>query len=799
MLTWQAPAQVSDRVASVSAGTAQTGQPLTIHATLLQPQLVARVELAYRRFGETTFGRIEMTVTGNDAAATIPGTAVSPPFVEYYLLLSLHTPGPEETYPVENAAQQPLRAAVSEPAEAQRLVILSPEPGERVRAADLLISFSLINFDSTLDPSRTVVIVDAEDVSARAVVSGDLVVLRPGEGGAASAEGTHALRIEVYDRSGKLLERAATSFATAPGGLIGAPAGPHWTTASSVILETRNENISDVSTPYNRATLAASGQYEQYRVRGRLYLTNEEEEERQPQNRYLIAAEAPWLALSYGDAYPAFPSLVMNGKRVRGFNGSLTLGAFNLDVAKGEITRSVASDTVKTFPASSLAAEQSADPSGAYGLYNASTNTWAKFLYGTFSRDLLAVRPSFGRRDDSHMGFTYLKSTDDMGSIRFGTRPEENLVVGTDMLLLFDRRNIELSGEAAFSATNRDITNGTFDNARIDSIFGEYSEAARKRIRDIRDIVSRFITVNENLVPLNARHMPTLAYEGSLGLNYLANNFRFTYLRRGESYESFGQSFLRTDVAGFNLNDRVRLANSRLFLSGGFERLTDNTAQSKAATTAMTTANAGLSYFPGTDIPNMTLAYVHASNANDLPHADTVYAVDDGTDRVIVQLGKEFPYLGGRQSASLSVSTSTRDDRTARDFDTKNTSVILSDAATWPYQLQTLLSLSVNASTFGTSGGTFGGAGLPSQSLSYTTLTANARWTTLENRLFLTAALSPTFGDIERTVVEGGAQYSLMPNISIATNLSCYFNSKLFGTAVLTNDVIWSIVLRADM
>src|SRR5690349_6511409 len=218
LLTGRSGAQVSGRIASVTTGLGQTGVPLTVTARLLQPELVARVEVAYRRFGETTFGRVEMTLTGNDASATIPGTAVAPPFVEFYILISLRTPGPEETYPVENAAQQPLRVSVTEPEQPKLLVLLSPEPGERVRAADLLVSFSLINFDSTLDRTKTAVFIDGDDLSARAVVSGDLVVLKPDVTGAAGAEGSHTLRIELYNRSGEVIEKTTASFSTLPGG-----------------------------------------------------------------------------------------------------------------------------------------------------------------------------------------------------------------------------------------------------------------------------------------------------------------------------------------------------------------------------------------------------------------------------------------------------------------------------------------------------------------------------------------------------------------------------------------------------
>jgi hypothetical protein len=430
-------------------------------------------------------------------------------------------------------------------------------------------------------------------------------------------------------------------------------------------------------------------------------------------------------------------------------------------------------------------------------LYNpaSSPQRWAEFTSGTFNRDITVLRPSFGR-ENARIGFSVLKSSDDPASIRYGVRPEENLVAGSDLVLRFDRRNIELTGQAAISATNRDISRGTFSDAQIDSIYKDptYSEDYRNRVRRTRDQISRFITVNENLVPLAAKDLTTLAYEGALALNYFDNSFRFGYVRRGESFESFGQPFLRTDVRGYNLSDRIRLMEQKLFLSGGYEFLKDNTANTKASTTGSTTANVGISYFPRSEFPDVTLAYLLASNVNDRDLSDGIYAIDDRTDRFLIQLAKEFTF-GVRHNAVLSVSTSTRDDHTVKNLDTRNTTVSLSNNSTYAIPLQTTVSLVVNSSKFVTA---FSGSPLET-TVSYTTLSASAQYRLADDRLRLSGSLSPTFGDIQRVLVDAAAQYYFMRNLSAQTQLFLYFNNKLFGTASPTNDTIWSLILRLDV
>jgi len=797
-----ATAQISDRISGVAAGTGTAGQPLTIRAELVQPASIDRIELAYRQFGENTYRRMEMAVSGNTASVTLPGTSVSPPFVEYYFILTIrNSTAPPETYPIENAEQQPLKVLVQEQASIlNRAVILSPEQNEEVQASDVLISFSLINFDSTLDRSSIKVSIDGRDISSGAVISGDLVVDRPDNISAPLESGSHRLSLELRNTQGEVLERDVLDFvvrspeSTAPS----AQGEPHWTYGGSAELETRNENIQDVSTPYNRATLSARAQYSDFRILGNLHVTDEEKADRQPQDRFFIGGESPWLKLGYGDSYPVFPDLLMNGKRVRGLTGSLSLGTFNLDVAEGSIVRKIDGDTIKTFSSDSLTAEQQRDPSGLYVLYDPATQRWAKLQsYGTFDRNLLVVRPSFGKRDESHLGFTYLKSKDDVNSTKFGSKPEENLVLGSDMLIVLDRRRFELNGQAAISATNKDITNGTFSDSQIDSIFSDYSGSSRNTIKRIRDIVSPFITVNENLIPLNAKHLPTLSYEANMLLDYVDNNFKLSYLRHGESYESFGQSYLQTDVAGYNVSDRIRLMQNQIFLTAGVERLEDNTAETKPTTTANTTINVGVSYFPLADAPNFTVAYLHASNLNDLPLTDSLYAVDDQTNRVLVQIGKEFSWYG-EQNASLSVSTSTRNDNTYHHLDTRNTAVTVSNSSQFTIPLQTVVSISVNAGKF-VSADTSSPGGQSPTTLGYTTLTASGQYRMLEDRLRFNALLSPTFGDIQRVLVDASAQYYFTRTLSIRPQLTLYFNSKLFDVMPLTNDVVWSIILRADI
>ena len=63
----------------------------------------------------------------------------------------------------------------------------------------------------------------------------------------------------------------------------------------------------------------------------------------------------------------------------------------------------------------------------------------------------------------------------------------------------------------------------------------------------------------------------------------------------------------------------------------------------------------------------------------------------------------------------------------------------------------------------------------------------------MEGRLIVNAAVSPTLGDISRTLAGGGARYQFTPALSLEGKLDLYFNDAA------DTDVIWSLVLRAGV
>ncbi len=763
--------QVSTRVSSVSPAEAVAGAPVVLTVTLARSEGVERAVLVYRPFGESEYRQAEMDLRGSTARVVVPGSAVQTPSLEYYVVFAT-TAGTLETYPLSESAdpfsqppERTMRLAVTPPA-GGNVLFLSPDSDMPLAAEDIVISFSLLRADSVVDRRATHVLLDGADVTAGVIFSGELAVIAPANTGISLSPGTHTVVVELYDRSGKAYRKTSLTFTVS--GLYGPQPGRRGiSTLASVSLESRREDIARVATWYNRAAVSLGVQYSDWRLTGNAFLTSDEKSDRQPQDRYFAGVESPWIQAGYGDQTPAFPDLILSGKRVRGVHAALTLGVFNLQVSSGQTNRAIEGELLTAIPDSLLAAEQSADPSAGYA--RIAPGLWGKYAFGTYARKLLAVRPSFGSGETWQLGFTWMHSSDETASITAGNRPQENAVVGMDFVGRLDNRRIEFAAQGALSAYNNDISTGMISDQRIGELFPNDSSMVRR----VRDILSRFITVNENLRPLSLNRLSTAAGQASVQLRYFDNVMKFTYLYRGSDYNSFGQTFLRKDVQGYNLTDRVRLISNALLLTAGYERLNDNTSKTKAATTVYSTLNFAVTYIPQTGFPATTVGYSRYDNSNRLNPAgpDSLNAVSDVTNRVFVQSSYDFA-LGAVHTASLNLSSSDRDDASARALDVNNLMLGLSLATRYGIPLTTSLDASLN---FNKLPAPFRSG--PARRLDYTSLGAQARYEVVPAVVVLQAGASPTFGDFTRTVYDFQTEWSIFGSMRLTGEVSYFRNT----------------------
>jgi len=709
----------------------------------------------------------ETTMTLN---GVVPADYVVSPYVEVYIRITMQD-GTSETYPSENPTETPVRFTVSQPESQQNILVISPERNQKLDINDLMIAASMLYAPDYVDRTKTQLYLDGIDVTADAVVSGDIIVYSLSKFPVEIAGGIHTARVVLHKTDGTEYDSLEWSF------FITSPAGR---TAEEIIsyrgrgqIELRDENISGSSTWYNRGDLNFGGNGYGVGVGVNLHLTSEEKSYRQPQDKYALYANTSWLSLKLGDSYPAFSPLIMNGMRVRGVSGELSVGFFNLEAAYGQTIRRVDGqylDTVSTPPVTSYIKLDSL--------------TYVNVNYGTYSRNLFAIRPSFDFGSHAQLGLTYLKSSDAAGSIGLGKDPSQNLVLGSDFSMNFDDHRINLLAEGAMSMVNQNIAAGNRTAADIDSIS---QSNAGDQINNFIPLstLSSFITINEFLVPLDPSKLSSLAWDANLSLNYFNTFAKIGYVYRGPDYTSFGQMYIRTDIRGLNVALRPRLYSNRIILSIYYENLFDNLQKQKFATTHFINTNVAASYFPTIDMPSITLGVSSYSNSNPVP-LDSSYAVDNATIRYYVQSSYGFNYVI-KHYLTVDFGISNTNDHT---FSGTNLSdfnfafLLNSDFGDMP--LKTTIGFNINGNkTSPKDTAVIGGA------FNYTFITFGGTYGLLENQLVVGASYTPTFGSFSRNMFAVTASYKVAKSQSLNLNLN-------YLAVTGSNDFVGSLIYAVD-
>ncbi|HTP12616.1 MAG TPA: hypothetical protein VMM37_03275 [Bacteroidota bacterium] len=790
--------QGAPKVLRVNAPSAVAGKPQPISVDLDQNAQVSKVTLRYRSFGETSFKGMEMLLSGRTASATIPAEAILPPYVEYYIELTL--PNKIETYPVEGPEANPLQFTVkaANPKD-QEVRFLSPEPGETVAVEDLVIAISFFYASDAVNKKATTIFFDGVNVTAQAVWSDDVLVYSPKNFDRPLNLGAHFFRVELRDTTGKPYHAVEQSFNLSTASAI-AEEKARLQSTGSANLEVRNEALSSGTTTYVRGDVRLDNTYKSVGFGGNLHLDNQEKSTLQPQNRFLLYGQTDFLRIQAGDAFPRFPSLIVSGTRVRGITGNLALGFFNLDVTYGQTVRRVEGTVDSTYSYPTIS-DASGRPLTTARVGNDSTRFTFFENNGKFSRNFFAIRPSFGSGENFQLGFTYMHSADDTTSVKYAIQPQENVVMGTDLTLAFDDQRVKLETQASLSLNNTDITGGSFTDAQYDSL----KINTGTDLKSLGHLADKFITINQSIFPTNPvdiKTLPGVSAEATLSLNYLNNFVRGQFYRRGAGYRSFGNEFLQTDIQGFLISDYIRMFTNKVFLSLSYEGKHDNTAFTKlTGTTSYSNLNTSLILNLAANIPTFQLGYGVFARQSDqtvfAPDSTTSKAADDATNRIFFGMNYDF-VAGLRHTLTANASIATKDDNTYFKRNQANSLYQLALTTRYEVPLQTTLSVIYSGNsndqqlfTSDTSGGKLAGRDsvLATSTFNYTVVTAAALYRLLENRLLLRASVSPQFGAYKRTTLSASADYTIgQHNFTL--------EADYFKNSGIADDKIFSLIYR---
>lgn len=468
-------------------------------------------------------------------------------------------------------------------------VILSPEPGERLPADQVLVAVTLPRGA----PADSVSVrVGSRDVSAEATLADGVLTWRPRE---PLAPGPH--RVVVAARGA---DPVAWTFTVAPAPRTAAAAAPGAPPVrrrsaaiphGTVVMEGGGNAVSGPGADFSRQKellpqlwVNAAGELRPgWRYSARSYVSGYESSTRQPVNRYRADLRGPWLSLALGDVNPTLQEMILDGRHVRGGEAELRAGPFRLDLTAGRTGRAIPG---------------ALDPLDPTLLRRP----------GTYGQNLWAVRPSVGAGDRFRVGLTLMNIRDDVESIPLlrtepaaldsstlaaNPAPRDNLVGGLDVVLRLAGGRFTARYDGAASLLARDITDQPRTRAELDSVFETLgADAPGVDPGDWR----RFIILNGSLLPLEPNRRTSLAHQLRTTLRAGAHTLSAEWRSVGMDYYTLGSPGLQRDLRGWKLRDSFSLPGDALFVTAGVEQDHDNLDGSALATTTNRGAFATLTW-----------------------------------------------------------------------------------------------------------------------------------------------------------------------------------------------------------
>ena len=613
--------------------------------------MTEQVRVYYKTLKDASYKYIELQPTGQGYGGEIPPQPLSAEKVQYFIM-ALPKIGPPVTYPESNPFYQPLEVQIipSEtiheetqkgPPPIQRAenapshvpqkpsgstsktknaflpqlpktdyLILTPDPGSTIKGEDALISVSILADSGIVNPGATGVWVDGRRLQAKA--SEYLVTAVPSQ----ITPGRHLVKVVFRDPKGREFRPVQWVF-TVKSPKTGGVSAIRQYVRGNVFASSRQERVSNRSLVDNRIGGVLTVDKDRFQAGTRFNVTSQEDPRYQPRDRFLFWLNSPWVRLQFGDTSPTFTELMLRGKRVRGINAQINLRFFHLNVVTGQTNRVVEGNAYKEYYNPLTGDTFYINPDTGDTLPAETIGNNKTLNYGTYAQNLIGLRMAIGKPMAFLWGINLLKVKDNVHSIQHGIRPKDNLVAGTDLLLALNHGRFLWKTEAAFSILSDDISTGATSKTEIDSVFGVDLPFDPQSYQ-------KWIVLNSSAIPLNPQKLTSLAAFSRVQLNYFQNFASIEFKSIGSSYNSLGNSYLRKNIQGLFLSDRIRLFSNALYLNLRYEDYSDNFRQlNDNPKIHIQSVRSGLNYYPGAGLPQINLGFRRYNRNNFVTQIDT--------------------------------------------------------------------------------------------------------------------------------------------------------------------------------
>lgn len=566
---------------------------------------------------------------------------------------------------------------------ANEILVFSPMPEKTVFNTDVLIAASFYALGG-VPTDRIQLFMDDIEITDQAEIESEMVSYAP----AVLNPGKHTIKVRIFRDNMDPLEKT-WSFTVA--GEKSWADEVEW--EGKFTSDYRTEQIGTENLSIGTLGMYFNGTaYDWFKFKSNVKFASDENPLLQPRNRYTLKLSiGEYFDFGFGDINPRMTRFTLDGKRVRGFHGNLKLNAMNLQFVAGELMRSVDGNLHEN------------ESNSAYVIHHTGIqDSLAVFRLSrqgyTFKQNILASRLSFGWKQYFQWGLNFVKVKDDIKSVdpvihnanilvqdeewlipsgiysfdellalsgtptgegHFynisldeksdweGAAPKDNLVIGTDVRMIFDNRRILIEGEAAISLFNKDIWDGAISIAQMDTLLDDSLDNSLAGSLDLEKLpfdpieVEDIFTIGFNMVPLSPidpsvfndslktnlmeaiLQMPSLSYRAGTKLNYFGQYITAEYLRIGPEYRSLANPYLLSGFNQITISDRIRLFKNRMLLTLEYRHQNDDVLTSVSNVTSENRLLTGITLIPGSGMPTFTFGFRNTDRNNGIDEIDT--------------------------------------------------------------------------------------------------------------------------------------------------------------------------------
>ena len=279
--------------------------------------------------------------------------------------------------------------------------IITPQHNEKILSDDLVVSVSYYEHDD-IDINSISILLDDVDYTSNANIKENYLILVPPK---KIKPGVHKLKLSFANSAGIYFEPITWSFA-----IIAKEEKEYFTYTGKVWSDYTDNDIDGYAMSYNTSNMNFSIKTEwmNFDFKGRQ--NSLESSLEQSKNRYSFNMKNNFIDINYGDFYPQFDPITLNGNRVRGLGFNLNTKFLQINMIKGELNRAI-QGSVDNALELTYSQEYDVEDEQNYNQLTIGRNNY------TFQNDLSALRLSFGNKDKFNWGLNLVKVKDNIKSI----------------------------------------------------------------------------------------------------------------------------------------------------------------------------------------------------------------------------------------------------------------------------------------------------------------------------------------------------------------------------------------------